>query len=175
MTEQEIIRGCQQKDKRAQKLLFENYKEVLMAIIRRYMADKPSAEDVLMETFMKIFSHVGSYKGSGSFEGWMKRIAIREALMVLRKNSKMHYKETEELPTAGISPSVIQELEVETIMRHLMDLPDGYRVVLNLYAIEGYKHREIAEMLDISIHTSKSQLRMARKKIEEMLSQSDIS
>lgn len=146
-----------------------------MAVIRRYMSDMPSAEDVLMDTFMKIFSHINSYKGTGSFEGWMKRIAIREALMVLRKNSKMHYKENEQLPTEGISAAIIQELEVETIMQHIMALPDGYRVVLNLYAIEGYKHREIAEMLNISIHTSKSQLRMARKKIEEMLSQSGIS
>ena len=140
-----------------------------MGVIRRYVYDVPTAEDILINTFVKVFTKVQTFSKSGSFAAWMRRIAIREALMMHRKTRKMDYVDPAEMPVTSHSPSILEELEKDDIYACMDDLPDGYRHVLNLYAIDGYKHREIAELLDISIHTSKSQLRMARKRFAELL------
>jgi len=140
-----------------------------MGVIKRYVRDVPTAEDVLVNAFLKVFSKIDTYSGAGSFAAWMRRIAIREALMEFRKGKRMSYVETGEIPNSSVKPTVLLEMEEKEIYACLEELPEGYRQILNLYAIDGYKHREIAAMLDISIHTSKSQLRMARKRFREII------
>lgn len=164
-----IIAGCKSDERKAQESLYREYAPLFMAMIRRYVKDEMEAEDVLVESFYKILSNIDQYIGSGSFEGWMKRIVVNEALMHLRKNQK--HRHWEELDNVQVSqPSVvIPHLEAQQILQLMDQLPDGYRTVFNLYIIEGYKHREIAEMLGISINTSKSQLILAKQRMKQLI------
>jgi len=164
-----IIAGCKSDERKAQESLYREYAPLFMAMIRRYVKDEMEAEDVLVESFYKILSNIDQYIGSGSFEGWMKRIVVNEALMYLRKNQK--HRHWEELENVQVSqPSVvIPHLEAQQILQLMDQLPDGYRTVFNLYIIEGYKHREIAEMLGISINTSKSQLILAKQRMKQLI------
>ena len=143
---------------------------MLFAVCRRYIADNFEAEDLMMTAFMKIFSSLGSYSGQGSFEGWMRRITVNEALMHLRR-SKTIWVQLE--PEQGyLEPDYVlleNTLEEEDLLKMVQSLPDGYRAVFNLYAIEGYNHKEIGELLRISENTSKSQLSRARKQLQLML------
>ncbi|SRR6056297_2107617 len=169
VTEDDIIRGCKRGDRKVQQYVFENYKEHLMGVIRRYVYDVPTAEDVLINTFVKVFTKIETFSKKGGFVAWMRRIAIREALMLYRKEKRMQYVDPVEIPESQSKPDILEKMERDEIYACLGALPEGYRQVLNLYAIDGYKHREIAELLNISIHTSKSQLRMARKRFQEIL------
>lgn len=169
MTEDDIIAGCRREDRKIQRYVFEKYKTHLMGIVRRYVHDIPTAEDVLINSFVKIFSKIDTFSGEGSFAAWMRRIAIREALMIRRKNWRMEYKDPAEMPKSEYNSTILEKMERDEIYACMDQLPEGYRHVLNLYAIDGYKHREIADLLNISIHTSKSQLRMARKRFQEIL------
>lgn len=140
-----------------------------MGLARRYMSVKEDAEDVLAMGFFKIFKHIKDYSGNGSFEGWMKRIVVNEALMALRKKTNFHLSIECDYVEPSTTPTVLYDLQYADIM-HLVDrLPAGYRTVFNMYAIEGYKHREIAEALGISINTAKSQYLHAKKRLTMML------
>lgn len=169
VTEDEIISGCERGDRKVQQYVFENYKTHLMGVIRRYVYDVPTAEDVLINTFVKVFTKIQTFSKKGGFVAWMRRIAIREALMMHRKEKRMQYVDPVEMPESQYNPNILENMERDEIHACLEALPEGYRQVLNLYAIDGYKHREIASLLNISIHTSKSQLRMARKRFQEIL------
>jgi RNA polymerase sigma-70 factor (ECF subfamily) len=170
VTEQELIQGCQKQDREAQKLLYERYAPMFFALCKRYVKTNEDAEDVLVEGFYKIMTRIDQYHGDGSFEGWMRRIMINEALMFLRKAHTRPY--TEEIVNVEQpdSHTVVDELAARDILRLLDQLPDGYRTIFNLYVLEGLKHREIAELLGISINTSKSQLILAKKRMQELLS-----
>jgi RNA polymerase sigma-70 factor (ECF subfamily) len=171
--EDKLIKRCQNKDRAAQKYLFEKYKSILFGIILRYVKNKATAEDLLSDVFIQIFDKVHTFKFKGSFEGWMKRIAVNQSLMFLRKQKDVTYTNESFLLDKEQKASALHQLQHEDIIACIKALPDGYRTIFNLYVIEGYKHREIAEMLDISIHTSKSQLIMARKKLREFLEARD--
>ncbi len=126
----------------------------------------------MVEGFYKVLTKIGMYSGNGSFEGWVRRIMINESLMHLRKAN--HFKYTEEInPNLDVrdNPTVIEELAASEIIGLLDELPPGYRTVFNLYVVEGYKHREIAEELGISINTSKSQLILAKKRMEKLVAE----
>lgn len=166
---EKVIAGCRQDERKAQEALYHAYAPLFMAMIRRYIKDEMEAEDVLVEAFFKIFANLEQYQGAGSFEGWMKRIVVNESLMFLRKNQR--YKHWEELDNVQVAePSVvIPLLEAKQILQLMDLLPDGYRTVFNLYVIEGYKHREIAEILGISINTSKSQLILAKQRMKNLI------
>lgn len=165
----QIIAGCKKSDPTFQKLLYDNYKSILFGICRRYLPRIEDAEDVLVESFIKIFSKLDEFKNEGSFEGWMKKITVNEALMFLRRNKRIFLAlEGNELEVSE-EPHYEDEFDEDSILELFDKLPDGYRAVLNLYAVEGYKHKEIAEMLGISINTSKSQLILARKKMQEII------
>lgn len=164
-----VLRGIKKKDRKAQKALYEYYAPYFMAIAMRYLKNIPEAEDALAEAFVKIFTKVHSFKDKGSFEGWMKRIVVNECLMVLRQKRNQHLYVSLDDVEVDIDPVVIDQMSAEEIMDAIQELPDGYRTVFNLYEIEGLKHREIAEELDISIHTSKSQLIMAKRRLRELL------
>lgn len=165
----ETLKGVRRKDRKAQKALYEAYAPVLMAIGIRYMKDVHLAEDMVAEAFIKIFTKIRSYKDEGSFEGWMKRIMINECLMQLRKNQRQYMYVPVEQAEIEIDPVALDELGEAEILKVVSELPEGYRTVFNLYVIEGYKHREIAEILGISIHTSKSQLIMAKRRLQEII------
>lgn len=169
-----IITLCQKQNPSAQKELYQQYSPILFGICRRYIKVYEDAEDMLIEGFYKIFSKVGDFKGEGSFEGWMKRIMVNECLMFLRKKNNLHMT-LEIMPEDVKMESKAQSnLQYEDVIQLLENLPTGYRTVFNLYVIEGYKHREIAELLGISINTSKCQLILAKKKLKDLLKKKQI-
>ncbi len=172
MTEQDLIAACKKEDRRAQKALYERFAPLAFAICKRYLRNREDAEDVLVEALFKVLTNIHQYKGEGSFEGWVRRIVVNEALMFLRKTHNFNL--TVELKDIDVpeTTTVVDELAAQDILDLLDRLPTGYRTVFNLYALEGYKHREIAEILGISINTSKSQLILARKRLQELLEQS---
>ena len=151
------------------------YAPLFMSIAMRYMKNYQSAEDVMVMGFFKIFDNINKYKGEGSFEGWMKRILVNEALMQLRKHNNLRMTvEMSDIDKPDNS-SVIDDIAYKELVSILSDLPPGYRTIFNMYVIEGYKHREIAEALSISINTSKSQLILAKKKMRELLKKKQYS
>lgn len=170
MTEKEIIQGCQQQNKKAQRLLFERYSPMLFGLCKRYLKIREDAEDVLVEGLYKAISNIHKYSGTGSFEGWLKRVMVNEALMFLRKKKRMGFnEEINDQMDLGDSVNVQDKLAAADILNLLDQLPNGYRTIFNMYVIEGYKHREIAEILGISINTSKSQLILAKKRMQDLV------
>jgi RNA polymerase sigma-70 factor (ECF subfamily) len=168
--EAELINGCIRRDRGAQKHLYDAFSPKMYALCCRYVKDSMEAEDVLVTAFTKILERIGQYKGEGSFEGWIRRVVVNEALTYLRRNRSM-YIETE-LEAADRSPDYQQisdHLEAEDLLNMIQELPSGYRIVFNLYAIDGYSHKEIAEQLNISENTSKSQLSRARVYLQKLL------
>lgn len=169
-TEEKIIKGCIRGDRKAQQYLYDHNCGRFLALCLRYIKDRDLAEDVMIEGFMRIFEKLGQFEGKGNFEGWMKKIMVREALMALRKNKNLML----EVALDGHQhlyhhPSVLQEMESRELMDMIGELPLGYRTVFNLYAIEGYSHSEIGELLGISESTSKSQLSRARNALKQKL------
>jgi len=171
MTEKELVRRCQQKSAKAQKLLYKKYHRGLLGICLRYGTSKAEAEDVLQMAMLKIYKSIDDYSGKGSFEGWMKRIVVNVAIDNFRKNSKHYYHENIDDAYQSVlhSGEIPDNLEVKDILKTVQQLAPGYRMVFNLYAIEGYSHKEIAESLGISESTSKTQLKKARLKLQQML------
>lgn len=169
MTEQDLIKACKKQDREAQRLLYDRYSPVMFGVVRRYIKHREDAEDVIVEAFFKVLTKINQYTGSGNFEGWIRRIVVNESLMFLRKKHNFHL--TVELNTidAPSNLTIEDDLAAQDILNLLKELPTGYRTIFNLYVLEGYKHREIAELLGISINTSKSQLILAKKRMRELL------
>jgi RNA polymerase sigma factor (sigma-70 family) len=175
VTEQELIQQCRKNKRAAQKELYDRYAPILMGLCRRYVRNQVDAEDVLIEGMFKIMTKIDQYKGKGSFEGWMKRVMVNEALMFLRKKHNFNLNiEISNIERAN-TITVEDELAAKDILNLLNMLPTGYRTVFNLHVLEGYKHREIAEILGISINTSKSQLILAKKRLGELVKLNHIS
>ena len=175
VTEEDLIKGCINLDSTAQKQLYEKYSAKMFGICLRYVKDYSEAEDVLVTAFMKVFDRLVQYKGQGSFEGWIRRVTINEALTFLRKNRNMYLEvEIEKVDKEPEFQKLENELEVEDLLNMVKRLPEGYRTVFNLYAIEGYTHREIAKKLEINVNTSKSQLSRARKLLQKYLVESEM-
>ena len=168
--EQELIRGCVKNDSASQKKLFDTYAGKFMTIAKRYMKEDMLAEDVLMEGFYKIYTNIKSFKGDGSFEGWMKRIFINTALEFYRVNKNhMYHSDVDVAYSQPHHDFTVERMSQKEIMEAMNNLAPGYRTVLNLFVIEGYSHAEIAEMLGISEGTSKSQLNRARTLLKEYM------
>lgn len=172
MSEKELVEGCRKGDARAQRELFNRFSGKMFAVCCRYVSSRADAEDVLVTAFTRIFEKFNQYRGEGSLEGWIRRVMVNEALTFLRKNRQM-YLETD-IEAASFEPDYQQladRLEEEDLLGMITRLPAGYRMVFNLYAIEGYTHQEIAEQLGISENTSKSQLSRARACLQKMLAE----
>lgn len=168
--ETELIDGCRRQDRQAQKRLYEMYSSKMYALCCRYIREKMEAEDVLITAFTKIFDRIDQFKGDGSFEGWIRRVVVNESLSYLRKNKNMYVEV--EMEAADREPDFDQlesHLQAEDLMKMIEALPSGYRIVFNLYAIDGYSHKEIADQLGISENTSKSQLSRARAALQKSL------
>lgn len=170
MTEQTLIERLKEQDRAAQKWLYDRYAPVMFAVCRRYLRSREDAEEALVSGFYKVFAQINSYAGAGSFEGWIRRIMVNEALMLLRKTQLLVFPGDDFQPVdKQDSFSVEADISAREIMELLDELPNGYRTVFNLYVLEGFKHQEIADMLGISINTSKSQLILAKEKLKGLL------
>ena len=168
---EKIIDGCKNNSRKAQKQLYEKYAPVLMGICIRYATSTDEAHDILQDSFIKILRQIKQFENKGSFEGWMRRIVVNTAISNYRKNLK-HYNQynIDDVYTDSHSTSMFEsDFTHEELLKLIHSLPDGYRMVFNLYAIEGYKHKEIADMLGIDIATSKSQYSRAKKVLREKM------
>jgi RNA polymerase sigma-70 factor (ECF subfamily) len=176
VSEDELIQGCLKRERTSQKQLYDTFSSKMYGICYRYVKDPMLAEDVLVTAFTKIFEKIDQFKGDGSFEGWIRRIMVNESLTCLRRNRTM-YVETD-LESADRQPdydNLSDHLHVEDLMTMIESLPAGYRIVFNMYAIDGYSHKEIADHLGISENTSKSQLSRARVYLQKLLLEQDCS
>lgn len=169
MNQKDIISGCLRHDRLAQHQLYTAFGARILGICKRYMKDRERAEEMAMNTFLTIFSKIGQYKNEGSFEGWMLRIAVNTCLMELRKKNTFSLETSVDNVFISTENTVMQDFSNQDIAKILLILPEGARVIFNLYAIEGYKHSEIAEMLGISEGTSKSQLSYAKDKLKKAM------
>lgn len=170
----DIIRRCKLQERAAQKELYDMVSPLLFSICLRYLKTRETAEDALMEGFYKILTNMDRFKDIGSFEGWMKRIVVNECLMILRKTNHFHLSiESDEIDIKE-DQIIESNMAYDELLEILNDLPAGYRTVFNMYAIEGYKHREIADILKISINTSKSQYLLAKKRFEQLVKKKQI-
>lgn len=167
-----IIKDCAKGDTEAQGQLFKKYAKMLYGVCIRYTKDQSAAEDVLHEGFIKIFTNISSFKGKGSFEGWMRRIMINTALERYRKNFQMYsVGEVSDLDIGIKANTIVSDISAQDLLEIVKQLPAAYKLVFNLYAIDGYTHKEISEKLNISIGTSKSNLSRARKILQTKVKQ----
>lgn len=176
MNELQIIAGCKEQKREAQKMLYERYARKMYSICLRYSSDQATAQDLLQDGFIKVFANIGSFQDKGSFEGWLKRIFINLALENLRKKKSI-FESSDDIQNL---PDVVDEateddqmykISEAELLKMVQELPRGYSTVFNLYAIEDYSHKEIADMLGISEGTSRSQYVRARQILQEKVRQ----
>lgn len=169
-----MVRRCVGGDSRAQQLLYRKYVKAMYNVVLRMVSAKMDAEDVTQELFVKVFRNLQHFNGESSLGAWIKRIAINAALNHIRKNKRMKWMDLEKSPEPVEPQSLlnndpIQHLDMKTIHVAIRKLPEGCRVVFNLYLLEGYQHKEIAQLLDISESTSKTQYRRAKQLLRQRL------
>jgi RNA polymerase sigma factor (sigma-70 family) len=171
MTEEAILQGCLKNHAAAQKELYNRYSPKMLAVCYRFAHNREDVEDMLQEGFIKVFLQMHTFQNKGAFEGWIRRIIVHTSINHLKKNKRFN-ESVDIIQASSIQvreeniPSIVQAKQIVDCIRLL---PVGYRTVLNLYAIEGYAHKEIAEMLDIEESTSRSQYTRARQMLEEIL------
>jgi RNA polymerase sigma factor (sigma-70 family) len=168
---QDLIKKCQSQNKKAQEELFKRLSAPMMGVCLRYLKNREDAEEILLGGFFKVFKNLEkfTYENDNAFFGWVKRIMINEALMLLRKNKEIQVLAINEEIDFEDEVSGLNELETADLLKTIQQIPIGYRTVFNLYEIEGYSHREISKTLNISVGTSKSQLFKAKKLLRELL------
>jgi RNA polymerase sigma factor (sigma-70 family) len=171
MTEEAIFQGCLKNDAAAQRELYNRYSPKMLAVCYRFGHNREDAEDMLQEGFIKVFSQLHTFQNKGAFEGWIRKIIVHTCINNLKKNKR--FNESVDLVYASAIqtreesvPSIVQAKQIVECIRML---PIGYRTVLNLYAIEGYSHKEISVMLDIEESTSRSQYTRAKQMLEDIL------
>jgi RNA polymerase sigma factor (sigma-70 family) len=176
MTEEALLKGCLHNDATAQRELYNRYSPKMLSVCYRFAHNREDAEDMLQEGFIKVFRQIHTFQAKGAFEGWIRRIVVHTCINILKKNKKFN-ESVDLIHASGAKireeniPSIIQAKQVVECIR---TLPLGYRTVLNLYAIEGYSHREIADMLDIEESTSRSQYTRAKSMLEDILIKKNI-
>lgn len=174
MNDSALVKKCIEGDQRAQRMLFERFAPKMLGVCMRYSKNSEQAEDVLQDGFVKVFTKLTHYKGDGSLEGWIRRVVVNTALDQIRKNTK--FQDNVALDDVDykleLKGNILEALAAEDLMVLINEMPNGYKVVFNMFAIEGYSHKEIAKELNVSENTSKSQYSRARsylkKKLEEL-------
>ena len=170
MGEEELIKGCINEDKACQYELYKLYAGKMMVVCLRYARNTQEAEDILQEGFVKVYDNISRFRFTGSFEGWIRRIMVNTALKNFRrssfKNEQVGIAEDYDMPEEA---HIIDRLGEKDLLGMIESLPEGYRVVFNLYAIEGFSHKEIADLLGINEGTSRSQLVKARKLLQKKI------
>ncbi len=174
MDEQQLIAGCKSRNRLAQRELYEKYARKMLAVCLRYVNDKETARDLMQDGFVKVFTSIDTYSGIGAFEGWLRKIFVNCALEYLRRGDVL--KESTDLDStaelAQPDSNAISDLSAAELMRLVQSLPKGFRTIFNMFAVEGYSHKEISEMLGINESTSRSQYTRAKqllqKKVKEL-------
>ncbi len=169
--ESALIKKALKNSREAQHVLFEMHAPKMLSVCRYYIKDIQFAEDVMLKGFFKVFTNLKSFKNEGSFEGWIRKIMVREAISFLRQQKNIEFSIEDVFINDVFENTISENLEVEEIQQLIDALPEGYRMVFVMYAIEGYKHHEIATMLKINEGTSKSQLFKARKMLQEKINE----
>jgi len=169
--EEEIVKGCQRNERKYQEVLYRLYSRKMYGICMSYAGNRELAQDMLHDAFLKIFRTIDTYKMDGSFEGWMRRVVTNTAIDQLRSKQRLNNYISDEMEeTLQIkNPSVHSQLATKEILNLVSHLPDGARAIFNLFALEGFTHREIAEQLQISEGTSKSQYNRARNLLKDWI------
>jgi RNA polymerase sigma factor (sigma-70 family) len=170
LTEIEIIKGCIRQNEICQRLLYEQMSGKMFTVCLRYANDIMEAEDMLQEGFIRVFTNIHQFKFEGSFEGWVRRIMVNCALKFIQKK-KIIFSELKESSSVTFQYYTHSNMDEEELLKLIFQLPHGYKVVFNLYVIEGYSHEEIAQMLNIQPSTSRSQLVKARKMLQQKIVQ----
>ena len=167
----ELIKRCLSGERKAQELLYKQFASKMFGVCLRYATDRMEAEDMLQNGFIKVFQKLHDFRGDGSFEGWVRRIMVHSSIEYYRKHHKtMQLVDIDDAANeSSVSPIASANLEAKDLMAIIQQLSPGYRIVFNLYAIEGYSHREIAEIVGITEGASKSQLSRARTVLKEQL------
>ncbi|OUL64403.1 RNA polymerase sigma factor [Flavobacterium sp. AJR] len=166
--ETEIIKLAVENNRQAQQQIYSRFSPKMLSVCRQYIKDIQLAEDVMITSFMKVFVNLNKFENKGSFEGWIRRIMVNECISYLRVQKKVKFIEDENYTEESFN-GIESQLSTDQIQFLIDSLPDGYKMVFNLYAIEGYKHNEIATMLGINEGTSKSQLSHARKMLQKQI------
>jgi len=170
--QERLIAGCKNAEPWAQKQVYEQYASAMMSVCLRYVSDRETARDLLQDGFIKIYSKIHTFTGIGSFAGWVRRIFVTTALEYLREKDALKQSESienYEYSIENMDVSVLEKISADDLMKSITELPNGYRTVFNLCAIEGYSHFEIANMLSISENTSRSQFMRARKLLQQKI------
>ncbi|HKZ67168.1 MAG TPA: sigma-70 family RNA polymerase sigma factor [Chitinophagaceae bacterium] len=168
---EQLIKGCIAGDRTYQTKLYDLFAPKMLGVCMRYAKHREEAEEILHEGFLRVFAYIKNFKGSGSFEGWIRKIMINCALLRYRNKSHLYPVSQSDVegPCTTAEPDIISKLNTKELLLLVQSLPPGYRLVFNLYVFEGYKHREIAEALGISEGTSKSNLSDARSILQKAL------
>lgn len=171
--DKKLISKAIKNDRTAQNRIYERYAPKMLSVCRMYIKDLHFAEDVMVRGFFKVFKNLKTFKYQGSFEGWIRRIMIREAIDFLRVQKQLDFSDDIESDFHPETNQPFGAFETDYIQEKIDQLPEGYKVVFVMYVVEGYKHKEIAETLKISVGTSKSQLFKARQLLQDQLTQKD--
>ncbi|MDP3314400.1 RNA polymerase sigma factor [Lutibacter sp.] len=167
--DEKLIKKAIQNNREAQHMLFKLHSPKMLSVCRYYIKDMQFAEEAMLNGFFKVFSNLKNFQNNGSFEGWIRRIMVRESISFLRKQKNIEFVVTDKEIQSDVTDTINCEMDVAQIQYFIDSLPDGYRIIFVMYAIEGYKHQEIATMLNISEGTSKSQLFKARKMLQQKI------
>ncbi len=171
----ELIKQCQAGNRKACEIMYKQFAPKMLAVCMRYAVDKMEAEDMLQNAFIKVFKNLNAYRGEGSFEGWIRRIMVHSSIEYYRKHHKMMQvlDITEHGHEQSVDAAAAANLDVKDLLAMVQQLSPGYRMVFNLYAIEGYSHREIADIMGITEGASKSQLSRARNILKELIAKTE--
>ena len=164
--EKELIELAVENNRHAQHQIYSKFAPKMLSVCRQYIKDLHQAEDIMITAFMKVFTNMKNFEHKGSFEGWIRRIMVNECISFIRADKKVKFIEDEKYVEESFN-NIESQFSVEDIQFLIDNLPEGYRMIFNLYAIEGFKHHEIATLLGISEGTSKSQLSNARKVLQD--------
>jgi RNA polymerase sigma-70 factor (ECF subfamily) len=178
MTIESIIQGCQQGDSEARRELYQRYATAMFSLVRRYVRVRAAAEDVFHDGFVLVYTKIDTYDHRGSFEGWLRRIFVNAALNHLREEGRMDEVDEDvgSLPpgtTGGAPPEALGRIGDRELMELMEELPPGFRTILNLHAVEGYSYPEIAQMLDVSEATCRSQFLRARRRLAQLIEENE--
>ncbi len=170
MTEDLIIAGCLNKNPVAQRELYNRYSPKMLSVCYRFASSREDAEDMLQEGFIKVFTHIHTFGNKGAFEGWVRRIVVHTCINILKRNKKFNESvDLDQVTQVQVKDNIHSLIQAKQVVECIRLLPMGYRTVLNLYAIEGFSHREIGEILDIEESTSRSQYTRAKVMLEQIL------
>lgn len=171
MDKRHLIEGCCKKDIRCQKALYDWLHPQMLGVCMRYASDRDQAQDMLQEGFIRVFRKIETYNNQGSFEGWVRKVIVNTALQVLRKEKKAEVSSLDDdsLMVVDYRANAQEQLQAADVLKTIQNLPRGYRMVFNLFAIEGYSHEEIASQLDISVNTSYSQYHRAKALLRKLI------